>query len=101
MTFYLYKKFPSKTTNGFDSIECKCFTESDVSSELCSIPDAERSSFENTAEWLAFVLVERGNNEWGTYYGPLCKKTDNTYFPPREMITDDIITYWEKGQMML
>lgn len=82
--------------NKFDNIECKGFDESDITTELCSIPETERSIFENTAELLAFQLVEGGNNEWGTYYGPVLIKTDNTCIPPKEMITDEVLKYWEK-----
>ena len=85
--------------NKFDNIEYKGFDESDITTELCSIPETERSIFENTAEWLAFQLVEGGNNEWGTYYGPFLIKTDNTCIPPKEMITDEVLKYWEKELM--
>lgn len=80
----------------FDSIDCKGFDESDIITKLCAIPETERNIFENSSEWLAFQLVEGGNNEWGTYYGPFLIRTDNTCVQPKEMINDDVFAYWEK-----
>ncbi|RKW55850.1 MAG: DUF4209 domain-containing protein [Prevotella sp.] len=80
----------------FDNIDYKGFDESDIVTALYSIPESDRSIFENTSELLAFQLVEGGNNEWNTYYGPFLIRADQTCFPSKEMITTEVLDYWEK-----
>ena len=79
----------------FDNIEINGFNEWNVTRELNNIPENERSENGNSSEWLALILIEETDNNWGTYFGPYAV-FDNISFPSREMITDEVISYWEK-----
>ncbi|MBR6066623.1 MAG: DUF4209 domain-containing protein [Bacteroidales bacterium] len=80
----------------FDYIDKKGFDEYDIATILCSsIQENEKKFFENSSEWLAFQLSEGVDNEWGTYYGPFLVNIDGTCTPPKEMITKDVLNYWE------
>lgn len=79
----------------FDNVEINRFDEWDVTRELNNIPENERSENGNSSEWLAFILIEETDNNWGTYFGPYAV-FDNISFPSREMITEEVISYWEK-----
>ena len=79
----------------FDNVEINGFDEWDVTRELNNIPENERSENGNSSEWLAFILIEQTDNNWGTYFGPYAV-FDNISFPSREMITEEVISYWEK-----
>lgn len=79
----------------FDNVEINGFDEWDVTRELNNIPENERSENGNSSEWLAFILIEGTDNNWGTYFGPYAV-FDNISFPSQEMITEEVISYWEK-----
>lgn len=79
----------------YNDINCKRFDSLDILEAIAIIPEEERSCFCNSAEWLAFVLVENSPESWGTYYGPQFVRNDGTNVPPKEMITNEIVDYWE------
>lgn len=81
----------------YDQIETKGFDESDIATELYSIPNDERNIMENLAEWVAFSLTEGAENPtWRTYYGPFLEMADGSCVPSKESITPEIIQYWEQ-----
>ena len=81
--------------NNFDNIEIKGFDEHDITRELNNISETDMEKLENLSEWLTFRLIEGTDNNWKTYFGPYAV-FDNISFPSREMITEDVISYWEK-----
>ncbi len=80
----------------YDRLELKGFDESEIGFEFSSIPIEERSGTENLAEWTAFKLVEGGDNNWQTYYGPFLITPEGNCVPSRESITPEIIQVWEQ-----
>ena len=81
----------------YDHKETKGFDESDIATELYSIPDEERTVTENLAEWIAFSLTECSENSmWHTYYGPFLELSNGTCIPSKESITPEVVSYWEQ-----
>ena len=81
----------------YDHKETKGFDESDIATELYSIPDEERTVTENLAEWIAFSLTECSENSmWHTYYGPFLELSNGTCIPSKESITPAVVSYWEQ-----
>jgi hypothetical protein len=93
----------SDVLSKYDNAAFKRFDESDLSTELSSLPENEKSKDEVSAEGLAFSLVENYQNEdytWGTYFGPMWVSNDGkgniTEAPSIKYITKEVIDYWEQ-----
>ena len=87
---YLNKAYP-KESKGFDFYQ--------ISKVLEGLPIHIKGSFEYDCEQIAFSLMpQHSKSLWGTYYGSYIKgkNEDGTPFeyPPKELITEDVINYW-------
>lgn len=87
----------------YDNAEFKGFDESDLSIDLSTLSETEKSKEEGLAESLAFSLVENSQNDdytWGTYFGPMWVSNDGkgnvTEAPSIKCITREVLDYWEK-----
>jgi len=89
----------------FDTLAHKYFDEHDISSALRPLIPEDRSSIDEhlKAELMAFDFVEdylNQNTGWGTYFGPMIVWNNEdgtlTESPSIQLITPEMIDYWEK-----
>ena len=92
-----------ETLSKYDNIDLKGFDESELVTELNLISNDGQDQFKLSAEGLAFTLVENYQSEhhtWGTYFGPMLVTSDGNgniiEAPSIELITKDVLDYWEK-----